>query len=390
MDTASFLIFMRFFARCRRFLPSVSALFLVAAVSGFSAQDVPAAALSHSTVFFQEDLFAGWPANGGSWQWGDEVLVSFDIADYQLRADTHSHKADSRPRAQFARSLDGGKTWASEHPTGLQGRASILVEGVQDMQAPGFAMRLRGEHFFISLDKGHTWQGPYLLPAFAEVQGQTNARTSYIVTGPQRALFFMTTRSGGTDGERGRAYAMRTQDGCKTFEFLGWMSPELVPQAKPQELAKPIFSIMPSVVRVGADHYVAAMRQRIDRRKWTDVFESKDGGRTWTFLSKAESGSNNPPALVRLADGKTLALLYGYRGRDLGVRARVSADNGQSWSDEYILRKDALSWDIGYPRAHVLPSGEVLVIYYYTTPAHEQQHIAATRWQPPIQAAVSH
>jgi len=352
----------------------------------FAVEEKPVG-VDNRVVFYDAVTFAGWPANEGSWAWGDEVLVCFNTAPYEEKTDTHSHKSGERLRTTFARSLDGGKTWTVEAHDELAGPAVPFERGVEDMTAPGFAMKLRGNVFYLTNDKGRFWDGPYALPNFEEQRAWPNARTSYIVTGPKSALFFMTSRSeraGGKEGERGRAYVMRTQDGCKTFEFLGWMSPDLTDKAKPEEKIKPIFSLMPSVVRIEGDYYVAALRQRIDRRKWTDIFESKDGGKTWAFVSRAESGSNNPPALVKMADGKTLGLVYGYRGKQPGVRARLSANNGRTWSDEYILRNDARTWDIGYPRAHVMPNGDILALYYYTTAERPQQHIAATRWISPL------
>lgn len=373
----------------RKIIVLCAAVVLLAEVVCAWAADMNTVDVDNRVVFYDENTFAGWPANEGSWAWGNEVLVCFNTGPYEEKTDTHSHKSGVRLQTTFARSVDGGKTWAVEPHDELSAPPVPFEAGVDDMTAPGFAMKLRGNVFYVTKDKGHFWDGPYTLPSFESQRAWPNARTSYIVTGPKSALFFMTSRSeraGGKEGERGRAYVMRTQDGCKTFEFLGWMAPDLTAQASDKEKQAPIFSIMPSVVRIEGDHYVAAMRQRIDRRKWTDIFESTDGGKTWTFVSKAEGGSNNPPALLKLADGKTLMLLYGWRGRQPGMRARLSSNNGRTWSDEYVLRADARTWDIGYPRAHLMPDGNILALYYYTTAERRQQHIAATRWVSPIAA----
>ncbi len=351
--------------------------------------DVKASDTRNAVVFFDADTFAGWPANGGSWTWGEEILVSYSTGPYEEKTDTHSHRGRHLDTS-FSRSLDGGKTWKTEDHREFLDTAPIPCGGVEDMTAAGFALRLRGNAFFVSYDKGHTWRGPYLIPNFSESGAYPNARTSYIVTGPQSALLFMTSRSeqaGGGEGERGRAYVLGTKDGFATIEFLGWMSPELSAKANKQELEHPIFSIMPSVVRMEADHYVAALRQRIHKRTWTDIFESRDGGKTWQFLAKAEEGGNNPPALLKLADGKTLALVYGFRGRELGLRARLSRDGGRTWDDEYVLRKDARTWDIGYARAHLMPNGDILALYYYTTKEFKQQYIDSTRWNVPLRGS---
>lgn len=357
----------------------------------------------NSVAFHREDAFAGWPANEGSWVWGDEMLVGFEVGGYDERDDTHSIDRTNAYLA-FARSTDGGRSWKTElhpelsPPTYLEDPALFAkneaaaqaavkpCEGIADMTAPGFAIKLRGSVFYTTQDKGHTWSGPHLIPVFKEHNAMPSARTSYVVTGPKSALFFITSIGdrvvGNPQSERGRAFVMATDDGCKSFRFVGWMSPDLTQKASDEEKQYPVFSLMPSVVQIDEAHYVAALRQRIHRKKWTDIYESKDAGKTWQFLSEGEKGSNNPPALVKLPDGR-LALIFGWRGKRPGVYAKISQDNGRTWSKNIVIRDDARTWDIGYPRAHALDNGDVAIFYYYTTDQHKQQHIAATRWTPP-------
>ena len=121
---------------------------------------------------------------------------------------------------------------------------------------------------------------------------------------------------------------------------------------------------------------------------WIDVSCSQDNGKTWQFLSKvADTDSpqhqrnGNPPSLVRLKDGG-LCVTYGYRSTPCGMRAKISRDVGRTWGKEIILRDDARTWDFGYPRSVVRADGSVVTIYYYTTEANPQQHIAATIWSP--------
>ena len=40
----------------------------------------------HEFVYRKSGNFAAWPANGGIWHWGDEILVQFQVGTY---ADTH-------------------------------------------------------------------------------------------------------------------------------------------------------------------------------------------------------------------------------------------------------------------------------------------------------------
>ncbi|MCB0121529.1 MAG: exo-alpha-sialidase, partial [Caldilineaceae bacterium] len=86
-------------------------------------------------------------------------------------------------------------------------------------------------------------------------------------------------------------------------------------------------------------------------------------------------------------DGRLLAS-YGYRVKPYGIRAKLSEDDGQTWGPELILRADAGSWDLGYPRAVNLDNGKVMVAYYINRADDEVQcnggvrHIAGTVFRP--------
>ncbi|MBP5622941.1 MAG: exo-alpha-sialidase, partial [Thermoguttaceae bacterium] len=74
---------------------------------------------------------------------------------------------------------------------------------------------------------------------------------------------------------------------------------------------------------------------------------SKDGGKTWS-KPRAIGVWGIPSFLNRLADGRLL-MTYGHRRAPLGVQARVSDDNGDSWSDAMVIYGDGKSGDLGYP-----------------------------------------
>ncbi|NMB83008.1 MAG: hypothetical protein GYA14_14445 [Ignavibacteria bacterium] len=82
-----------------------------------------------------------------------------------------------------------------------------------------------------------------------------------------------------------------------------------------------------------------------------------------------------------LKDGR-LCVTYGCRKVPYGIRAKISSNKGKTWGKEIIIRDDALTKDIGYPRSAVRPDGKVVTTYYYTTEEKVEQHIAATIWDP--------
>jgi hypothetical protein len=351
----------------------------------------PTVPMRHVVVCHEPGRFCGWPANNGIWQWGNEILVGFQVADYVPKDCGHS--IGGNPKSLLARSPDGGLTWRVEDPDNFVGGAGVPLPRPDNISFthPDFAMRIGGDKFFISYDRGKTWQGPYTLPDFG-LDRPLTARTDYIVNNRDECQVFLSVREPMVEAaEQDRSFCAKTSDGGRTFEFVSWMTGEPVK----------IRSVMPSTVRCSENHLISALRRRLDvqisgphkiRKCWIDAYESKDNSRTWDFLSQvADTGrsNGNPPSLVRLKDGR-LCITYAYRSvcsaygkpGPQGIRVKISTDNGKTWGPEIHLRDDARTWDIGYTRSVQRPDGKIVTIYYFTTEQIPEQHIAATIWDP--------
>ena len=345
---------------------SVVALCLLAGVVGCST----GTRIKHVIVYKEPGRFCGWPANYGTWSWGNEILVGFKFAYYQAKERGHSYNREKPSEYVMARSLDGGETWTLERPKGLDSKQkAVQCPGGIDFTHRDFALRCRSGHFGYSYDRGKTWQGPYKLPEF----GQKNimARTDYIINSKDDCFIFLTSSK--TNGKEGRPFCARTTDAAKTVNFVSWISPE--PEG---------FSIMPSTVRISKKHLISAIRRKEEGLGFIEIYQSNDNGQNWEFLSKpATTGrrNGNPPGMVRLSDGR-IVVTYGYRSKPQGIRARISKDNGKTWSDEIHLRDDGRTWDLGYPQTVLRPDGKLVTLYYYTTKENPEQHIAATIWDP--------
>ena len=132
---------------------------------------------------------------------------------------------------------------------------------------------------------------------------------------------------------------------------------------------------------------------------------SEDSGKTWTYPTSICIDDNivrsnvigGPPHLLRLSNGKILCT-YGYRRNEMGIRAIVSNNGGDTWNKFIVLRNDGgylsslhkRKWrnkfklphpgnDVGYPVSIQLDNDDILTVYYITC---EDQitHIAATKW----------
>ena len=104
--------------------------------------------------------------------------------------------------------------------------------------------------FCFSYDRAHTWQGPFAFSDFKlgdKLSASTDpalhrrqilsGRTDYIVNAPNDCHLFISVKDERVQaGLADRAFAIRTRDGGKTFEFLGWMTgaePPVVRSAMP-------------------------------------------------------------------------------------------------------------------------------------------------------------
>ncbi|HUW20239.1 MAG TPA: sialidase family protein, partial [Sedimentisphaerales bacterium] len=338
--------------------------------------------IGHTIVYGGPDIFCGWPANNGVWTWGDyEILVSFVYGPY---VEIPGHNLGSPSYTGLGRSLDGGLTWTMEDPPNFVGDGGTPVPspGGINFAHPDFAWRTESYtsqgQFFISYDRGHNWQGPYTcgaLMSHPELAGLNNSsRTDYVVNGPDDCLIGMSVNGcGPTD----RAFMARTTDGGATFNFVSWINPEPCTTR----------GVMPSTVRISENKLVTTLRRK-NPGDWIDAFVSYDNGSSWSFLSKVAdtyTWNGNPPALVRLTDGR-LACACGNR-LDRTIEARISEDEGATWTAEIILRGDYQTDiyndpDLGYCRMVQRPDGKLVTMYYWATPEHPTHHIAATIWDP--------
>lgn len=351
--------------------------------------------IEHVKVYYEEGRFAGWPANHGIWIWEDEILVGFVEARHQDEGGFHTYD-QSTARDKYARSLDGGQTWTIEDAyekgqTGWRYNNRLEEDRKEDpvklteainFTDPNFALtflrqtnNIGPSHFYYSYNRGNSWNGPFELPNL-ETPGIAT-RTDYIIDGENELLAFFTVAK--SNDREGRILAARTTDGGVSWERISWIGPE--PEG---------FEIMPSSVRLAPNEILTVIRHRTgERESLLSSYFSKDNGKSWERLDDPVSDTGNggsPPALVKLDNGN-LALAYIVR-KDDGSRVCVkfSEDEGQSWSEEIVLREDGATTDAGYPRMIQRPDGKLVLVYYWNNALQEDKepyrYIAATIFNP--------
>ncbi|MBI5686917.1 MAG: exo-alpha-sialidase [Verrucomicrobia bacterium] len=110
---------------------------------------------------------------------------------------------------------------------------------------------------------------------------------------------------------------------------------------------------------------------------WTLQTESKDGGKTWSEPHPICYGL--PSHLLKLRDERLL-MTYGHRRAPFGNQARVSADNGKSWSEAIIISGDGLGGDLGYPSTVELADGSLLTVWYEQMKMPSKAVLRQARW----------
>lgn len=338
--------------------------------------------LTHSVVFAAPGTYAGWPANHGAWQWGDEFLVGFLRGRFVRKS---MHNIAEPFEKVLARSRDGGRTWAVEVPgVDFECHESAVPPDPPEFDFGGDTIiRCCGVYdhggdacyepggFYLSRDRGRTWSGPF---RFAGLESMLEHTADQICTTRTRVLGSLVFMSRGQRLIWGTDSVFCAVHNGRTFEPWGTV------------LEDDARAVMPAVAVVNrpfaGPRIVCVMRRRAGRRRggWIDSVHSDDAGRTWSKPRQVgvTGGRNgNPPALLTLPDGRLLCV---FANRDHGsICAAISMDGGDSWPAALlVLAGSDEHRDVGYPQLFLRSDGVPVVVYYWADDERPQQHIAAT------------
>jgi hypothetical protein len=284
-------------------------------------------------------------------------------------------------------SADGGRLWTragtpAPHEPGtirLNVAAGFAHDGALVVLAAGARVEQRTDRWLPvwasrSTDGGKTWTrssnvavpaetAGFLIP-FGDIQQLPDGRLA--------ASFYTDFRSsafGGTPhgkpGRENHAYVLFSKDGGRS-----WGDAAVIGLRDYNETA---------LLRVGAGRMLAVARTVQQAR--LEMFVSEDEGRTWRNEGAVSMPSQHPAHLARLRDGRIL-LTYGNREKSNGgVMARVSADQGRTWSAAWpVVRLDG-SRDHGYPSSVQLADGTIVTAWYSSgIEAHQRYHMGVLRW----------
>ncbi len=242
--------------------------------------------------------------------------------------------------------------------------APLLKGYTGNKDITGCFYQLWGANVRLSKDNAKSWSAPQYLPSRKDfrdivpgrrkdhggaIRGQAVETDGEILV-PTYAGFSKQHRVSTTN-----LYV--SKDNAKTWQYRSMIADDAHNRVSLYEpaLYKTEKNRLIAFIRSGglkADHLVTA--------------ESPDNGHTWRKWRENKI-KGHPYHPLRLKDGRCL-LVYGYRHKPFGIRARVLSPECRNiqGTDEFIIRKDGFVGDLGYPWSTLLPDGRILVVYYFT------------------------
>lgn len=362
---------------------------MLAAVRPSSAERIGRA--DHGVVYRNDHEFCGWPFYCGLWKTGDgSVLAGFKkiARSYDSAASiSHTKLTVGQGNLVLIRSQDGGASWDASSQQEVFDLGDtvdrILADGGENYSEPlDFsnpdvlvmsgalpALLKPNSRAWVraSADGGRSWRPPILLP----LDGLPNVTGHGPPTVRQDGMCLLGVSTTSDGGWRNRPLVYASPDG-QQWHFLSSIVPQDAGGSAISDRAGPfifgaIGQFYTRLLALRNGRVIASIRFQRDATGviWTDIYESDDGARTWRFLSRVTDWGA-PGDIVEMMDGR-LVCVYGYRLAPSGIRTRVSEDGGRSWGQEFILRDDGGSWDLGYPRVIEVAPGRLLTTYYMNT-----------------------
>ena len=326
-----------------------------------------------------------------------EVMVAFRRAPARVAlGEAKESHVDPNSYLVQVRSRDGGATWTrepaliyahafggSQDPCLLQlrdgtlwcasyGWAFVKPEVVGQMKPPVFeiipGVIFLGGFIVRSADGGQTWQGPTYPPHVApEINHDIHGRPIPAYNrgaqceGRDGRLFWVVAANDTPPPRRTSNHLLVSDDQGATWRY-----------SAPVAVDPKITFNEASVYETPKGDVVAFLRTA-NFDDHACLARSTDAGKT--FQPWQDMGfQGHPLQALRLADERVL-LVYGYRHKPYGVRARIlnAECTDFATAPEIVLRDDGGTTDLGYPWSVQLDGNRVLVVYYFNLAGHPRQ-----------------
>ncbi|WP_353719956.1 sialidase family protein [Dyadobacter sp. 676] len=255
------------------------------------------------------------------------------------------------------------------------GWAFLRPDGMEKLRQPYFETGgavFLGGYLLRSTDGAKTWKGPVYPPhiepeinldVFGKPVAAYNRGAMY--EGKNGRIFWVVAASESNKPKRTSNHLLVSDDKGLTWKYSSVVASD----------EKASFNET-SVYETPKGDLVAFLRTA-DLDDQACIARSADGGKTFGKWEKM-GFQGHPLQAMRLPDKRVL-LVYGYRHKPFGIRARVlnAECTDFATAKEIVLREDGGGYDIGYPWAVQLNDKQVLVTYYFNID-NGTRHIAGT------------
>lgn len=328
-----------------------------------------------------------------------ELITAFRRAPNRklLGEKSYSH-TDPNSYLVLVRSRNGGKSWSREpehifaHPFGGSQDPCLaqLRDGTILCTSYGWALvtsnhaaqmdeSLRHGNFVFlggfvlrSRDAAHSWQGPFLPPPVGAdttpdvFGGPVHAyNRGAMCQGKDGRLYWVVAANSSAKPRRTETHLLISSDQGESWKYACLVAAD----------SKFNFNET-SIYETPKGDLVAFLRTE-GFNDHTVIARSTDHGKSFSPWQDA-GWQGHPHYALRLPDKRVL-LVYGYRHRPFGIRARVLDAECANFAaaEEIVLRDDGGNGDLGYPWATMISKTRALVVYYFNR-ADGPRHIAGT------------
>ena len=316
-----------------------------------------------------------------------ELLVAFRRAPDRKIFKEKTNHSDPNSYLVFVRSGDNGVSWTKEpellsaYPFGgsqdpcllnlRDGEIictsyawAILRENVgEDLKQPVLAVLEKivflGGYIMRSADMGNSWDGPFYpphIPPEVNLSALGEPLSAYnrgaLCEGSDGRIFWVVAANRGNHVPTA-TYLLISKDKGYNWQY-----------SCPVAVNDSVSFNETSIYETPKGDLVAFLRtSNLDGQAC--IARSTDGGKSFGQWKKM-GFQGHPLQALKLPDNRVL-LVYGYRHKPYGIRARIlnAECTDYDTADEFIIRKDGGSEDIGYPWAVMLDENRILVTYYF-------------------------
>jgi sialidase-1 len=328
-----------------------------------------------------------------------ELLVAFRRApERRAFGEARTTHTDPNSYLVLVRSKDDGRTWSRDpelihaHPFGGSQDPCMVQLGDGTILCTSYAWALlkadaiaklkqpvsrHGDFVFLggyimhSANGGRSWQGPLIPPP---CEGEANFdifgksvpayNRGAMCEGKDGDLYWVVASGNTNAPTRTATHLLISADKGQTWRYSSTVAAD--PKVEFNET---------SIYETPRGNLVAFIRTA-NFNDHTVIARSHDRGKTFQWQDAGFQG--HPHHAIRLPDDRVL-LVYGYRHRPFGIRARVldAECTNTATAKEIILRDDGGNGDLGYPWATIISKDRALVVYYFNK-QDGTRHIAGT------------